>query len=243
MKTEIKPIIFVLLITFSLLTGLAAYSNCFSPTTSDLLINLAAGGISSLFTIFVIDWLIQENENRKWKDAKTTARSEMITLTNMLTSYISTPLGYKPTDYQINPKDVEASSRKVIKQIVEQLQSQNWKTLLDGLTIKKWEHLQINLLFIHPTINQSVQLYSQVLPPEVLGKLLIVRKDFHNLYNSFSLVPELFTKSQANWPENKGGLENNKSIRQSLLESFSKELKDYFTHLSDLIKIIDDWKK
>jgi hypothetical protein len=242
MKKEIKSSIFTMLLLFSLLTGLGAYSKCFSATTSDLFLNLSAGGVSSLFTIFVIDKLIKDNENKKWKDAWDTSKSELIVLSNMLASYVSAPLGYKTTSYDIDPQEIEKSSREAVKLIVNEINNADMDALVTKMSAKSWEHLQINLTFIFYSLNQSVQIYSQIIPPEVLGKLLKTRKDFFSFYNSFGLLPELFTKPQSKWPENKGGIKNNLSIRKNLLLSFANSLSNYYKSLDELIAIIDEWK-
>lgn len=237
-----KIIIFSSLIVFIILSLWVSYFSSFSATTKDLCINLSAGGITSLFTIFGIDFLIQRSNEAKWAEAKKTARSDMVYLTNMLASHFEIPLGFKITDYQVGNENLEENARKFIKGIIDEILRGDIQKLLQSMTTDRWEQLLLNLFLMRQSLTEASQLYIGILPPEILGKLLAVRRSFQGFYFSFGLVPELFTKQQAEWPSNKGGIENNKSIRTNLLHGLAKDLKQYFEQLKLLMSLIDDWK-
>ena len=237
-----KIIIFSGLILFILLSLWISYFSSFSTITKDLFVNLSAGGLASLFTIFGIDLLIQRSNEAKWAEAKKTAQSDMIYLTNMLASHFEIPLGFKIIDYQVDDQNIEENARKILRSIIDEILKRDMQKLLEAMTTDTWGQLLLNLFLMRQSLTEASQLYISILPPEILGKLLAVRRSFQNFYFSFGLVPELFTKQQSEWPSNKGGVENNKSIRASLLNGFTKDLKQYFGQLKLLMTLIDEWK-
>lgn len=237
-----KIIIFVFLSLLTIVSLWISYSSSFSSTTRNLFTNLAAGGITAVLTIFGVDQIIKRSNEAKWKEAKKTAKSEMEYLTNMLASHLEIPLGFKITDYEVNSNSIEQGARTVLKQIIDEILNKDMDQLLQRMTTEKWGQLLMNLFLIRQSLSETTQLYSSILPPEILGKLLKTKRIFQNFYFSFGLVPELFTKDQSNWPSNKGGVENNKSIRASLLKGFSMDLKQYFEELKALITLVDNWK-
>jgi len=130
MFTKTKVAIFLGIVIFIISSLFIGYKSNFSSATNDLFINLAAGGITTLLTLFGVDFLIQRSEKEKWQEAKNTAKSDMVYLTNMMTSNISIPLGYKPTDYEIDRDNLEESSRHLMKVILGDLLKKDTDQLL-----------------------------------------------------------------------------------------------------------------
>lgn len=212
-------------------------------TIGDFWINLSASAIAVILTVFFIDFLLERHKEIKWKDGKTTAKEDTAELINMLISYIAAPLGFTVFNYKREgTEDLDQWSSQVIEHIFEDIQRRNLSQLLNGMTKDKWQHLELNLLFLKQGLSENIQLYGEILPPELFGKLLKVRRSFNKFYFSFGLISDLFTKDESEWPLNKKGVEQNRLIRKTLLDGFTKDLKDYFSNLAELLLEFKKWK-
>ena len=204
-----------------------------------LLINLTAGFIGSIITIWGIEFLRRKQFKARWDEAKKTAKQDIVELKNMLVSYISNPLGFVVDLYTKDDQDVKQWSEDAIKSMVVDIDRQDLGKILNRLSIEQWRHFKLNLPFIRSSLFEKLQLYNEVLPPEVFGQLLKIKKDCDNFYFAFGLVPELFTENESNWPPNKGGLKNNRLIRNTLIKTLSGELKIYFKDIATLINLLE----
>jgi len=207
-----------------------------------LFINLTAGMIGSIVTIWGIEFLRRQKFEKQWSVAKKVAKTDIKKLINVLTSYISGPLGVTVDSYKDEKKSLEEWSNEAIKKIVADFTQRNLNEILNGLSVEQWKNLKIDLPFIYLSLSEKCTLYREVLPPEVFGQLLKIKNNFDDFYLSFGLLPELFTENETNWPTNRGGLENNKAIRIVLIKNFSNNLKIYFDDIKILMDLVYDKK-
>ena len=114
---------------------------------------------------------------------------------------------------------------------------------LNNLSTANWKHLETDLIFIKHELSNKIQLYSNLIPPEILGKLLIVNKEFESLNSLFGLLPDLFTKEQSEWPPNDKGLQNNIRIRTTLLTKLAENFKEYFVSVKNFSDVLEGWEK
>lgn len=241
--SRINNLKFLFLTLLVLLLGSVILGFHLSDKWGDLFINITASFIIIIFTIFMIDWLFEEQKEKKLKDAHNIAKEDMSLLVNMLVSYVGTPLVGSIISDLDPEKGIKDQADILIKDLLSKILSINLREKLKTLTTSDWEHLQINMIFIKSDLTEKTSLYSDLLPPEILGKLLKVRRIFMSFYSLFGLLPELFTKDKDNWPPNKGGMQNSEAIRLVLLEQFTSYLKSYFYATKELINILEDWKK
>ncbi len=231
-KENKKLIIILLLCSFISF----ALGFCFDNKFGDFFINLSASFVIIIFTIFIVDKLLKEREIRKYKEAYNIAKDDLLSLRNMLISHMSEPLGFV-----VGSGGVKNATNELLK-ILKKVSEIDLEEKLKGMTIKDWEHLQINLPFIRMSLSYKINLYSNLIPIDVLGKLLAVNKEFESFYMMFGFLPGLFVKEQKYWPIKKGRLENGKIIRGQIINKMSQDLKNYYCAVDEFSNL-DYWKK
>lgn len=232
-KTDI--IITILLITISL----ALFISIENKNIDDLLLNLSSGVIGSIITIWSIEVLRRKNNDNKIATAKVIAREEILRLRNQLTCFVSNAFDITVYNYIDNEDFSEENTVKVIKKIAEDLSSVDMLSLLEGLSIRQWSHLQENLYIIRKTLSEMLNLYKGILPDEILGQLLLVNKNFDYIYSSFGVFPELFVREEKDWPVNKKGADKNRSIRNSWIKLYAVNFKKYYESIVKLNELLE----
>lgn len=213
----------------------------FVGVLQSLLINLSAGFVISLFTIWGVDYLRKRRDRVLWFTAEKVTIADLYILSNMLVSYVSGPLGKTVLDYKEEGNDLVKSGRIALKKIIEDLTASDLIEILEKRSTSEWSRLQLELIGIKSSINEYIQIYQRIIPPELFGTLLKTRRDFNSLYTTFGLIPELFTKIEKEWPLNAGGVENNRLIRKMLINSLGKDLKSYLLSVKEFINMLDEY--
>lgn len=212
------------LVIFVLLVVLAIIFYFFSfrlQNMRDYLVNLSAGSISALLTVFLIDLLRERNKEIKWGQAKAIATEDIVELSNMLVSYMTISFGYKVTDYKQDNKDLKKWGFSTLRQILNDIQKKDISNLFRQLSYDKWGHLELNLLFIKPALTDYIQTYSEILAPDLLGKMLKVRRNFNKFYYLFGLA-------------NTGFIKDKKPLDNVLLNGLAEDLNTYFDSVNEL---------
>lgn len=195
MQNQIKDFILrnarlLILLLLSVL-GVILYlaSRSVNSPLSDLLINLCASSFMAIITIFGVDFLLGLHNRRKWREAEQVAKDDLIHLSDMMVTYIAIPLGFNPLDYSVKDKKViEVNVFKAIDTLLDDLKNINLDKSFSLLPNDKWKHLEINLLFLRPSITEAITTYDDVLTPELFGKFLKVKKTFNDFYFQFGLI-------------------------------------------------------
>ncbi|KKT58107.1 MAG: hypothetical protein UW51_C0006G0194 [Candidatus Amesbacteria bacterium GW2011_GWA1_44_24] len=217
------PVIFILLVVLAIIFYFFSFH---LQNMRDYLVNLSAGSISALLTVFLIDLLRERNKEIKWGQAKTIATEDIVELSTMLVSYMTIPFGYKVTDYKQDNKDLKKWGFSILKQILNDIQKKDISNLFRQLSYDKWEHLELNLLFIKPTLTDYIQTYSEILAPDLLGKMLKVRRTFNKFYYLFGLA-------------NIGFIKDKKPLDKVLLNGLAEDLNTYFDSVNELFTEVD----
>jgi len=196
-------------------------SFCLCNKWSNIFGNLFASFIIIIFTVFIIDQLLEKQRLAKFINAHNIAKKDLEMLGNMLISYMSAPFGFNI--FQYNCDDNVA-----IDTILDQMLKMNFEKKLNDLSKDGWEHLMINLVFIKDNLHSKISLYSDILPAEILGKLLIVNSSFSSLNSLFGLY-----------------IVGTKKIdhRQLLIKNLATDLENYFSTVKDFLISLNKWKK
>lgn len=224
-------VILIFLITLTVLLGRFT-----GGLIKDLSINLGAGFIGSFLTIFLFDFLKDKQKAILWEEAKGTATEELIRLTTMLASHILAPTGYTVLDRRINRnKDIRTQAICLLQKMVEDQLEGDLTSTLENMSTKDWRALEINLITVRSSMFEFIQLYKEIVPPELFGKLLTVRRYFETTYMMFGLAPELLTKEKEAWPDGR----RNEELRKVILKSLATDLEKYFTELLELFEMLE----
>lgn len=234
MIERIKKYIFVLvlLIILFLLTS-TLYLMDFL-LMKDLWVNLSAGFILLIATVFVIDVLLEKRKQAELKEALDVSEADLRELTNMLVSYPALALGFNTINFKeaTNPeRNIEAIAKDMVSQtIVIVLTPGNLYKSLLAMDIKQWEHLEINLISIKSSLNEKVPIYQSLLTSSVLGKLLKTRKSFNTLYFTFGLFSQIFIHKPV------AGKDDLKGV---FIKNLEQNFIQYYKDVANLIKLIE----
>lgn len=237
-KIIIIGIFFILSIVFFVL------AICYAKDTlSGIWINLTAGSLTVVLTVMGVDYLREKNEKAKWTDANNAAKDDLEVLSNMLITYMSVHLGISVTKYNIDRSNYKESISKILNIIIGDLLQRKLEDDLFAMSTSGWKEFELSLIFIRQSLVDNIKIYNGTIPPVILGKLLIVRKSFNNLYNIYILFPDLLTKSEDMWPINKNGLEYNRQLRSDSIVQIKDCIYKYFIAVKDFREEISRWEK
>jgi len=206
-----------------------------------LLVNLCAGTVGSVITIWGIEFLRKRQAKTFLTEARGVTKIHMTRLMNMLVSHIASPLGISVMQYELDRENL--GSNAVIKHIANDLKQKNIQEILRKMSVENWKNLALNLPVIRAELSDTFLLYKDVLPVVVIGKLLNVKMAFDNFYKLFGGFHDLFVNEESGWPRNESGIEKNREVRELLMKNFANELKEYFIKISVLFNLLDKIKK
>lgn len=223
---QFRSLIFLLFVStiISLLLGIKNVLGL-----GDFWINLAAGVATLIGTLFIIDVILDRRRKTELREAHDTAKTDITQLSNMLISYMASPFKITVFNYERGTQDLEVWSDQVLSHILEDIKKRDKLKLLSSLNKDGWEHLQLDILSIKPSLSETLSLYKDLLPPEILGKMFKLRRSFNNFYYSFGLLYI-------------GFITDNKAIPTHLLEGLANDLSKYFLDVEHLLNAIQNWK-
>jgi len=207
----------------------------------DFFVNLGASFVIVVFTIFVVNRLLDERDKKRYKDAHDTAKRDIEILKNKLVICPGEILGLaiENDDYLLTELEMENS----IKNVLEKLIKSNIEQILESHTTKDWERLERNFSSVKNSLSNIIMLYSNLVPPEILGKLLKVNQKTGDFFYEFDTFSSLFTKEKEGWLHNKLGQEYNMKIRNTLISRLSVKLENYFNAVEELQNSLIHWQK
>ena len=195
----------------------------------DFWINLSAGSATLIGTLFVIDVILDRRKKIEFSEAHDTAKSDLTQLANMMISYMAAPFRLTVFNYERGTRDLETWSTEVLGHILQDIKKRDKTKLLSGLNKDGWQHLQLDLMFIKPSLSENLLLYKELLPPHVLGKLLKLRRTFSDFYFYFGLLYE-------------GFIRDGKSSPDSAVKGMADDLDQYFSDLEQLYVTLKNWE-
>lgn len=195
----------------------------------DFWINLSAGSATLIGTLFVIDVILTHRRKLEFSEAHDIAKGDLTQQANMMISYMSAPFKLTVFNYERGDKDLATWSAEVLSHIFQEIKKRNKEKLLSNLNWDGWQHLQLNLMLIKPSLSENLLLYKELLPPDVLGKLLKLRRTFNNFYFYFGLLYEGFIRGKKALPDN-------------AIKGMADDLEQYFSDLEQLFKVLKNWE-
>ncbi len=198
---------------------------------SNVLSGLVSDSVIVIITITFVEWLPRHNQEVKWKSARSVAKEDLLQFRNKLISYMVSPFGYKINiqSAEFDVDNINESSREILNGFVDKILEENINNLLSKFENDKWRQLELNMKLIRSEFLEYFQLYQEIMSPEVLGKFLIVHKDFKQTFNTFGLIST-------------GGLFDEtlkQNLKEAYIKSFAEDLTNYFKSLKDFIKETD----
>jgi hypothetical protein len=198
---------------------------------SSIFSSLVGDSLIVIITTTFIEWLPRHNKEVKWKTAQSVAKEDLLQFRNKLISYMVSPFGYKINiqSAEFDVDNINESSREILNGFVDKILEENINNLLSKFENDKWRQLELNMKLIRSEFLEYFQLYQEIMSPEVLGKFLIVHKDFKQTFNTFGLIST-------------GGLFDEtlkQNLKEAYIKSFAEDLTNYFKSLKDFIKETD----
>lgn len=200
---------------------------------ADVWSNLAAGFITLIATILVIDTLLDKRKQDELRDASEVSKEELLILSNMLVSYTLLPMSDLKTF--LRGIDIREPARtfaeRSIKEFLRISLTTNFvKDSLKSMTVDDFKHLEMNLIAIKLSLKETISLYYHLFPPKTLGKLLMTRKTFNDFYLVFGVFAQSFIHNPITGRED---------LKEVLLKNMESSIINYLTKVKELISEIN----
>jgi hypothetical protein len=214
------------------------------PSFNGLFTNLCAGCATAIIVIWGIEHLRKKGNMQRFAEVNKVAQSDIDSQATMLVWYMANPLHFSIFDYEYDKNGyTHELIRKANKSVLKDILKSDLQGVLVRFEVKDWKHLAMNVALIKVALDENVKIYGNVIPPEILGGILAVRKAFNALSNfSFPILIDLFVKEESEWPINKSGIERNRELRANQITLIARDLKEYFSRVKYLVNLLDELK-
>ena len=219
-------------------------SSIFSSTNTlgSLFVNLCAGSITAIVVIWGVDYLRKKENQQRFAEINQVAKADISSQATMLVWYMANPLNFSIFDY---PSGKDGYTSELIRNanslVLKDILKSDLHAILVKFSVNDWKHLAMNIALIKNALGENLRVYSQVLPPEVLGRVLAARKAFNSLSDySFAILIDLFVKEEKDWPVNKSGIERNRELRTNQITLIARDLKEYFSQVERLTELLSE---
>lgn len=196
------------------------------PQSRDFWIGLSGGFITTIVTVFFVDYLIEQSHSMRWQEVRQVAREDLLVFSNGLVTYFASPMGIDVIGFIREYPAAELKPADIVSWFLHEMTNQPALSLFEWMDTAEWKNLDTSLRVIKHDLMEKISLYREALPPEVLGKLLAVHQAFAAFYDTYSFVPAYFTQPASQWPAHQDGAEGNRRVRhvvlQSMVGSFDK---------------------
>ncbi|HUO50561.1 MAG TPA: hypothetical protein VMU25_03325 [Candidatus Paceibacterota bacterium] len=235
----------ILLVTLMLLSGgslwVAHVASGTHQTINALGANLCAGFVMAIVTIFGIELLRRKRDAWRMVGATKAAREEVKILTNMLVSYLSEPLGKTILDHPQNTgESVNDWADRAIRAIATDLTTADNLPALNAKLPKEWEYFGSVLLLMRQNLGETLKIYAALFPPEVLGHLLNVRREFERIMSNFSVVRHILITDKASWSTLTGSGVVARAFPDRMIAELDVALRRYFVAVRGFIEATEE---
>ena len=204
-------------------------------------LNLSAGCVTSLIIIWVVENFRKQENESKFFEVRKIAKNDINSLVMMLTSHVASPLGFRFLNYKRDYNEpIDEWSRKTGYIVLDEILNRDIDIILEKMNIDDWHNFATNIILIKYSLSENIRVYAQVIPPEILGKILIIRESFNKIDSVFSITPELLLRERKDWPLNKLGVNMNLEIRKNMINFFTKDLREYFSDIKETFLLLDE---
>ncbi|MEK9146798.1 MAG: hypothetical protein AAB639_01210 [Patescibacteria group bacterium] len=233
----------ILLIILSLLSIInLIISKNTQGVLSNLSVNLSAIFIGVIFTVFIFDEIVMRQKENEYQEAYLNSKDDLILLANMMVTYLREPFGFKfPLEKIDTSKNLNDESSRVNRESIKEVIT-HLKSHMLAASVSDWKRLVMNIFFLRQELSQVIPLYKEIIPPNLLGKVLSLGKSFKTFDYSFALLADLFVNEPKDWPKNKLGQANNVRIRNNQLLTLEKNINDILNKTELLFNELDKWR-
>ncbi len=186
-----------------LLLALSAYLLFISPNHNDpikgFLINISAGFVTALITILGIDGLRRRRLEIEKEKSKKVAQEDLRRLSNMCMSHILSSLEIITSKemegkFSNNPIN-EKWSGTIGRELISNGLKRDLQLLVSKITPDKLRELKASFNTVRTELNEDLSIYGVLLPENIYGELLNLKRSLKNLMLNFQLFePFLFLK-------------------------------------------------
>lgn len=206
----------------------------------DIWSNLATGFITIIGTIFVIDALLDKRRVDEFKDANKVTKDALLILSNNLINNILIPISDEKTHLRIFSlsKHTSISTESYAKKLLNLALTTNLiKDSLKSMELDQFKFLERDLSKVKSSLTRTTRLYYHLLSPKILGKLLMTGELLESYHSAFEMFAQSFVYNPITYRKNPKAVI---SLKEGLLEAMESSMRNYLTHLKELV---DEIKK
>jgi len=222
-----------ILIVFSALFLYLGFHTAVHANPADLYINLAAGGIFSIFALLFIELFRDRQRSFSGKEGRFAATSDANRMSRMLVEWAAGNFGESVLTYKIDPNNEDISRNQNAIVMSQKMMALSMINALREFSPGKWQILRDNLIGLKGQVNEFAEYYKEMTPLDVYGKYLEVRRLHMGMVTSFAPNPfsDLLTKPEDEWAHNKYGVVYMRQLRENQLTQMAEMYEKYISSL------------
>lgn len=191
-------------------------------------------------TLFLLQPILDAVKENKWRIKNKSITEDLTTFSNMAITYMVNPLDIQVFNYVHNLDELDDNAKKPIMAMIKDVANQDIESLLLSLDKQKWENLRNNVLLIRQRLENTMLLYKDHMPTELLSSLLTLRLKFVHIDDRIGLFDGIFLYKESDWGERLG---RRKNLYEECCEYIANDMKEYAVALKDFVQKKENYEK
>jgi hypothetical protein len=178
-------------------------------------------------------------KEKDWRGARSDAAlEEFVLFSNMVATYLLTPLGILVTNYMdVNNENFNEETSTGIDRMLRDISEEKIKDILQQLPKTEWKHLLLDVILIRGEIQEVINIYQPIMPKNLLSELLILRVKFKAIDTNVGLFNSIFLYSETDWAERTGQRRN---LYNDFCRDISKCIYEYLSSVSKFRSLLSE---
>ena len=200
LKWLITP--FAILTVISLISSFFIVNQNYYITLQGLLLNLGVTFLGIIITISYVNWILNEHENKKWKDVQININDRVKRLLISTTTTFRMHFGFSKDVYSsdfLESFDALDSYSDVSPELCEEIININENILKPVVSSKirnmnqdEWFRLTKGLEILQKLIVRIIDLFANKIEPNVLADLLRIEDEVEEILNTHHTFPDFY---------------------------------------------------
>ena len=164
--------------------------------------NLAAGFVGSLVTVFYIDWILQRHEHDRWKDANSRIASRLRRLAAGTITGIRTSFGYGTEifDQGAMASGTDRSMHSEVRRVAANVLTPAATFKVAALDVAGWKGFAAHLQAAAAECGVLLDRFGHRLPPDTISTLLDLQQALESAQTFWQVFPDIAGVPKAQLP-------------------------------------------
>ncbi|MBN1147358.1 MAG: hypothetical protein JXA78_08880 [Anaerolineales bacterium] len=202
-----------------------------------LFVNLATTFIGILLTVFYVDWILREHEEKRWANVQYRVNDEITKFANLAISEFRTAFHFTTEilDFSTFDSDNPNLIRAEIARIADNILIPAVSAKIVEMDQGDWRSLSANLSSVIQAADRLITLYGERINPDIFSRIVEIREKAHQILAIYFVVPDVLGVPDDQLPVSTKTGESVVDQKQFLNESVARDVQGLLSLASSLL--------